>query len=149
MTKHADLNLSSSSNNNKMPREDDQEPRDTHLQLVELSCQVMCVLLDCGTEGVAAPVATEDTHQPCVPLWVPAQGGFNLFRTLLARLHVGTDLTLVYQGLTRLLRSVYEAESNYTSLGSKLGCYQELLVLFWKCLEENQSVVHDAYIDLL
>ena len=38
--------------------------------------------------------------------------------------------------LTRLLRNVYEAESTYMG-GTKLECYQELLVLFWKFLEEN------------
>lgn len=109
----------------------------THASLVELSCQVLCILLDCGRSGSAAPVV-DQRGQPCVPVRTASQGGFNLFRTLLARLETGRDLTLMYNGMARLLKSTYESEGAYSGMGTtKLGCYQELLVLLWKTLEEN------------
>lgn len=107
----------------------------THVKLVELSSQVLCVLLDCGLPGRPDPII-DQSGTPCVDFETASEGGFNIFRTLLARLHSGPELSAIYHGFARLLRSVYESESNYIG-GAKLGCYQELLVLFWKFLEEN------------
>lgn len=107
----------------------------SHVKLLELSAQVLCVLLDCGLPGNPDPVQ-DQKGMPCVEFEVASKGGFNIFRTLLARVDTGRELTFIYEGFTRLLRNVYEAESTYMG-GSKLGCYQELLVLFWKFLEEN------------
>ena len=106
-----------------------------HMKLLELSVQVLCVLLDCGIPGQPDPVYDQN-NCPCVEYEVASKGGFNIFRTLLARIDTGRELNFIYQGFTRLLRNVYEAESTYMG-GTKLGCYQELLVLFWKFLEEN------------
>lgn len=106
-----------------------------HVKLVELSAQVLCVLLDCGLPGNPDPVQ-DQKGIPCVEFEVASKGGFNIFRTLLARVDTGRELSFIYEGFARLLRNVYEAESTYMG-GSKLGCYQELLVLFWKFLEEN------------
>jgi hypothetical protein len=106
-----------------------------HVKLVELSAQVLCVLLDCGLPGHPDPVV-DQSDMPCVEFEVASKGGFNLFRTLLARIDTCKELTLIYQGFTRLLRNVYEAESTYMG-GVRLQCFQELLVLFWKFLEEN------------
>jgi hypothetical protein len=106
-----------------------------HVRLVELSAQVLCVLLDCGVPGHPDPVL-DQKGLPCVEFEVASKAGFNIFRTLLARVDTGRELTFIYTGFARLLRNVYEAESTYMG-GSKLGCYQELLVLFWKFLEEN------------
>ena len=109
----------------------------THLKLVELSSQVLCVLLDCGLPGSPDPTLDQN-GMPCVDFETASKGGFNIFRTLLARISTGRELTFVYQGFVRLLKSVYEADSNFIMSSSmKLGCYQELLVLFWKFLEEN------------
>jgi Dyggve-Melchior-Clausen syndrome protein len=106
-----------------------------HMKLLELSVQVLCVLLDCGIPGQPEPVHDQN-NAPCVEYEVASRGGFNIFRTLLARIDEGVELNFIYNGFTRLLRNVYEAESTYMG-GTKLGCYQELLVLFWKFLEEN------------
>jgi len=106
-----------------------------HVKLVELSAQVLCVLLDCGLPGHAEPVF--DQHRtPVVEFEVASKGGFNMFRTLMARIDTGTELSLIYHGFARLLKNVYEAEATYMG-GVKLQCFQELLVLFWKFLEEN------------
>ncbi|GKY90767.1 hypothetical protein MPSEU_000049500 [Mayamaea pseudoterrestris] len=106
-----------------------------HVKLVELSAQVLCVLLDCGLPGHPDPVVDQN-ESPCVEFEIASKGGFNIFRTLLARIDTSRELTLIYEGFARLLRNVYEAESTYMG-GVKLQCFQELLVLFWKFLEEN------------
>lgn len=106
-----------------------------HIKLVELSAQVLCVLLDCGLPGNPEPVYDANGY-PCVEFEVASKGGFNIFRTLLSRIETGAELTLIYQGFARLLRNVYEAEATYMG-GVRLSCFQELLVLFWKFLEEN------------
>ena len=107
----------------------------SHTKLLELALQVLCVLLDCGIPG-HPDLVYDQNHNPCIEYEVASKNGFNIFRTLLARVDTGRELTFIYNGFTRLLRNVYEAESTYMG-GTKLGCYQELLVLFWKFLEEN------------
>ena len=110
---------------------------DSHVKLVELSAQVLCVLLDCGVPG--SPIPVQDPNgEALVEFDAASKGGFNIFRTLLARMDSVDQLTFVFNGFARLLKSVYEKESGYmTSGGPKLACFQELLVLFWKFLEEN------------
>ena len=111
-----------------------------HMKLLELALQVLCVLLDCGIPG-QPDLVYDQNHNPCVEYEVASKNGFNIFRTLLARVDTGRELTFIYNGFTRLLRNVYEAESTYMG-GTKLGCYQELLVLFWKFLEENPYFIN-------
>jgi len=110
---------------------------DTHIRLVELSAQVLCVLLDCGLPGNPESVAN-DNGDPIVEFDEASKGGFNIFRTLLARLDSSKELTFIYKGFVRLLKNVYESKNTYlpNSL-AKLECFQELLVLLWKLLEEN------------
>lgn len=110
---------------------------DNHVRLVELSAQVLCVLLDCGLPGNPEPSANVD-DEPVVEFDEASKGGFNIFRTLLARLDSSKELTFAYKGFVRLLKNVYESESTYLP-GSveKLDCFQEILVLLWKTLEEN------------
>ena len=110
---------------------------DTHVQLVELSAQVLCVLLDCGNAGNADPVVDKNGDK-VVDFEDAARPGFNIFRTLLARINSGKDLTFIYAGFVRLLRNVYESQNTYLpNSKARLECFQELLVLFWKLLEEN------------
>ena len=111
-----------------------------HVKLVELSAQVLCILLDCGLPGRPDPVL-DQTGMPCVEFETASKGGFNLFRTLLARIDSGKELTDIYNGFARLLKNCYESESTYMG-GARLECYQELLVLFWKLLEENPLFMH-------
>ena len=106
-----------------------------HIKLVELSTQMLCVLLDCGLPGNPEPVR-DQADKECVDFELASKGGFNIFRTLLARIDTGREFTFIYDGFSRLLRNVYEAEATYMG-GTRLECFQELLVLFWKFLEEN------------
>ncbi|GAX18367.1 hypothetical protein FisN_23Hu261 [Fistulifera solaris] len=113
-----------------------------HVKLVELSTQVLCVLLDCGLPGTAEPVSDQNGKE-VVEFDVASKGGFNIFRTLMARIDTGRELTFIYNGFARLLRNVYEAEATYIS-SRRLECFQELLVLFWKFSEENPLFVKHA-----
>jgi len=90
-----------------------------------------------GLSGNPEKVAN-DNDDPIVEFDEASKGGFNIFRTLLARLDSSKELTFIYKGFVRLLRNVYESKSTYlpNSL-AKLECFQELLVLLWKLLEEN------------
>jgi hypothetical protein len=110
---------------------------DSHIKLVELSAQVLCVLLDCGLPGHPEPV--QDPHgEPLVEFETASKGGFNVFRTLMARMDTAAELNFVFDGFARLLRNVYEGQGSYLPNSSpKLECFQELLVLLWKFLEEN------------
>lgn len=110
---------------------------DSHIKLVELSAQLLCVLLDCGLPGYPEPVQ-DPKGEPVVEFEAASKGGFNIFRTLMARMDSTAELTFVFEGFTRLLKNVYEAESGFLPSSSpRLECFQELLVLLWKMLEEN------------
>lgn len=108
-----------------------------HVKLVELSAQVLCVLLDCGLSG--DPIPFENRHgEPVVTVSEAYKGGFNIFRVLLARIDNGRDLNVLYRGFVRLLRNTFESKNMLLpSSQAKLECYQELLILLWKTLEEN------------
>jgi len=110
---------------------------DAQAKLVRLSIQVLCVLLDCGLSGNPKVVLNE-TDEPVAEFEDAAKAGFNIFRTLLARIDSGKELTLIFNGLARLIRNVYESQKGILiKSGKGLQFYQEILVLFWKLLEEN------------
>jgi hypothetical protein len=109
---------------------------ESHVKLVELSTQMLCVLLDCGLPG-SPEIVTNEQGEPVVEFEVASQGGFNLFRTVLARLDTSKEMTFIFKGFSFLLRNVYQGKASYLNSSTKLECYQELLVLLWKFLEEN------------
>ncbi|KAL7497097.1 hypothetical protein ACHAWT_007457 [Skeletonema menzelii] len=110
---------------------------DSHVKLVDLSAQVLCVLLDCGLPGDPLPVENQ-YGEPVVSLTEAQKRGFNIFRSLLARISDGKDLNTLYRGFVRLLRHTFESKNTLLpSSQSKLECYQEILILLWKTLEEN------------
>jgi len=107
---------------------------DTHMQLVELSAQVMCVLLDCGSSGDPVPFENK-RGEPVVKSSEADKVGFNIFRTLLARIDSGKDLNTLYRGFVRLLRNMFESKSKLLPTSqARLECHQELLILLWKTL---------------
>ena len=110
---------------------------DTHIQLAELSAQVLCVLLDCGLSG--SPVPYENRWgEPVASLKDANVVGFNIFRVLLARINNGKDLNTMYRGFVRILRNLYESKSTLLpNSQARLECHQELLILLWKTLDEN------------
>ena len=110
---------------------------DVHIKLVEISAQVLCVLLDCGLSG--DPVQYENKHgEAVVPVTEAYNGGFNIFRVLLSRINHGRDLNVLFRGFVRLLRNAFESKNGLLMNSQlRLDCYQEILVLLWKTLEEN------------
>lgn len=110
---------------------------DSHGKLVCLCAQVMCVLLDCGMPGNPECVKNGEGEH-LVQYEEASKGGFNIFRTLLARIDSGKDLSAIYTGLTRLLWNVHQSKNTMLP-GSRKGiqCYQEILIIIWKLLEEN------------
>jgi len=115
---------------------------DTHVKLVELSAQALCVLLDCGLPGNPEKVRNAD-GEPIIDFKEASKGGFNIFRTLLARIDSGNDLTFIFKGFVRLLKNVYESKNTYLPNSmANLECFQELLVIFWKMLEENPMFIN-------
>eukprot|EP00934_Nitzschia_sp_Nitz4_P005994 Nitzschia sp. Nitz4//scaffold67_size101165//46336//48807//NITZ4_004527-RA/size101165-augustus-gene-0.14-mRNA-1//1//CDS//3329556468//5984//frame0 len=110
---------------------------DNHIKLVELSSQLLCVLLDCGLPGHPEPVQ-DNNGEPLVEFEIASKGGFNIFRSLMARMDSAAELNFVFDGFARLLKTVYQGQSGLLPNSSpKLECFQELLVLLWKFLEEN------------
>jgi len=110
---------------------------DTNMRLVSLSTQVLCILLDCGLSADPDPTKTEK-DEPVVEFEEASKAGFNFFRTLLARIDSGRDLSKIFSGICRILRNVYEIEKSLIPKSSKnVQCHQETLVLLWKLLEEN------------
>lgn len=110
---------------------------DAHVKLVELSAQVLAVLLDCGLPGNPEPVL-DMKGEPVIEFETASRGGFNIFRSLMARIDSAADMDFIFDGFARLLKNVYEPQSTYLpNSTTKLECFQELLVLLWKFLEEN------------
>ena len=110
---------------------------DTHVKLVELSAQVLCVLLDCGLSG--DPIPYENRRgEPVVEFTEAFRLGFNVFRLLLARISGGRDLSALYRGFVRLLRNSFESQNSLLPTSqARLDCQQEILILLWKTLDEN------------
>jgi hypothetical protein len=63
--------------------------------------------------------------------------GYNVYRTLLACMSGGYELSFCFKGFKRLLNNVHESNNTYLP-GSVSGieCYQEILILLWKFLED-------------
>jgi hypothetical protein len=110
---------------------------DSHTKLVNLSAQILCVLLDCGLSGDPESVMN-DAGEPVVEYEEASKTGFNIFRTIVSRIDSRKELTIIFKGLTRLLSHVHESKNTMLP-GSKkgIGCHEEVLVIFWKILEEN------------
>ncbi|GMI36274.1 hypothetical protein TeGR_g2701, partial [Tetraparma gracilis] len=117
-------------------------------KLMELSAQVLVVLLDFGRRGQADGPTDVKTGYPLVDPEDSARPGYNVFRTLLARLHGEYELTFCFEGFTRLLNNVHESNNTYLP-GSVSGieCYQEVLILLWKFLEENSAFLDHVLSD--
>jgi hypothetical protein len=110
---------------------------DSHAKVVGLSAQILCVLLDCGLPGNPKPIKNEE-EEDIVEYEEAAKTGFNIFRSALARITSGRELSLIYDGLTHLLWNVHESGNTLTPGNAKgIQCYQEILVLFWKMLDDN------------
>jgi hypothetical protein len=112
---------------------------DTARNVMESSLQVLIVLLDYGHIIQYDPNNTtyaQNGISTVLPNETQAQG-FNVFRRFLATIDSPSHLNFLFQGFVRLLNNTHQAESTYLPYSiSRLTTEQELLILFWKCLEE-------------
>ncbi|EEY59785.1 uncharacterized protein PITG_12913 [Phytophthora infestans T30-4] len=122
--------------------------------LVDLSLQVLLVLLDFGQttqtnvaatskpqQGSSTPAAkrrsSSVTSRSSNPVF---DGVSNVYRTLLSALQRPEDFQLIFTGLSRLLNNYHQSMSTLLPNSIKqIKCHQELLVLLWKMLDENSE----------
>ena len=80
-------------------------------------------------------------QQQSLPAVAPSDvqnSGFNVFRKLLGGISEPDHLHFMFTGFARLLNSIPQSESSYLPFSvPRITIEQELLVLLWKCLEEN------------
>lgn len=112
---------------------------------MESAVQVLIILLDYGhpirtaesAAASAAAVQEGSTPLPSVAAQDTNAQGFNVFRRLLGGVEAPDQLNFIFKGFVRLLNNVHQAESTYLPYSiTRIGIEQELLILFWKCLEE-------------
>lgn len=105
----------------------------THL--VTVAAQVIIALLDYGEP--TSPRGEED-ESAAVSGENGATKRTNVFRQMLSELSGNEAFEFAFEGIARLLNNVHESQ-NTTLPGSlqQIECYQEVLVLLWKLLEEN------------
>ena len=75
----------------------------------------------------------------CVFLY-EEESSYNVYRQILVGMTEERDLKFCWRGFTHLLNNTYGANNTYLP-GSvaKIHCHQEVLILFWKFIEENKS----------
>ena len=119
---------------------------DTAKIVMESAVHTLIILLDYGhpistPESIAAATAVVDDGGVPLPSVSPTDTeaqGFNVFRRLLGSIESADQLNFMYRGFVRLLNNVHQAESTYLPYSiTRIGIEQELLILFWKCLEET------------
>jgi len=121
---------------------------DTAKMVMESAVHALVILLDYGhpirSPEVTAALAADGVaaHEPESSLPSVNAGdtdaqGFNVFRRLLGQVDSPDQMNFVYKGFVRLLNNVHQSESTYLPYSiTRIGIEQELLILFWKCLEE-------------
>lgn len=118
---------------------------DTAKLVMETAVQALIVLLDYGhpirtaESAAAAGIATLEGNIPLPSVLADdtdAQG-FNVFRRLLGTVEAPDQLNFIFRGIVRLLNNVHQSENTYLPYSvTRISIEQELLILFWKCLEE-------------
>jgi len=115
---------------------------DTAKELMESSVQALIILLDYGlpirtvlTGAVPGGPANQLPHVSPTDTDSP---GFNVFRRYLSYIESPDELNFIFRGFVRLLNNSHEAQSTYLPYSiTRIEIEQELLILLWKCLEEN------------
>lgn len=103
---------------------------------MENAIHVLLILLDYGHPIAYDPSATQN-GLPYVRLSDTQAQGFNVFRRYLGAIESPDQLNFLYRGFVRLLNNAHEVENAYLPYSvTRVDIEQELLLLFWKCLEE-------------
>lgn len=111
---------------------------DTAKIVMESSIHALIILLDYGYPISLTDVeAISEESLPSVYVYDTEAQGFNIFRRLLGSIETPDQLNFIYKGFVRLLNNTYQAEKTYLPYSiTRVTIEQELLILFWKCLEE-------------
>ena len=117
--------------------------------VVDLAVQTLIVFLDYvipGKGGAPAAsaagrgVATEQVLDS-VNLSAPQANTGNALRDALRALSTEEDFSVIFDGLCRLLNNPHQANNTLLPSSMKqISCFQELLILFWKLIDENKEV---------
>lgn len=112
---------------------------DTAKTVMESAIQTLIILLDYGHPFQYDSNKTNNSSNlPYVSLDDTRTQGYNVFRRFLGSIEDPEQLNFMYRGFVRLLNNAHQAESTYLPYSiTRVGIEQELLILFWKCLEEN------------
>ncbi|CAM9796129.1 unnamed protein product, partial [Discosporangium mesarthrocarpum] len=119
---------------------------DLPVRQLDMAVQLLVVLLDSGEAPYPKEVKGKNMEgqEQGQGIKVGSRAGvgtlsYNVFRHLIHRcLKAEKDFSLLFSSMSRLLNNMQRARNSYIP-GSALEvkCYQELLVLLWKLLEEN------------
>jgi hypothetical protein len=108
---------------------------------VNACLQLLLALLDYAPLVAAAPKPPEESDAAPEEQGEPQlYAQFNIYRSLLAGITEARDFATIYHGMCSLLSTVPQADG--TLLPHSLhhvSCFQEILVLFWKLIDENPS----------
>ena len=114
--------------------------------VADLAVQALIVFLDYaipGSKPVAQAgrggVATEQVLDS-VSLAKPQANTGNCFRDALRSLSLEDDFSIVFDGFSRLLNNPHQANNTLLPSSVKqISSFQELLILFWKLIDENKE----------
>jgi len=114
--------------------------------VVDLSVQTLIVFLDYiipgkggGGATAGSGVATAQVLDS-VKMAKPEANTANAFRNALRSLSSEDDFSVVFEGLCRLLNNPHQANNTLLPSSMKqISCFQELLILFWKLIDENKE----------
>jgi len=112
--------------------------RGSEEEMVDLSLQLLCVLLDYDPEGAREP-DTEGVRIVDREEEASERETRNVFRAFLRSRRSPEEIDMMFTGIVRLLSTVHQAEDTVLP-GSfrSVGFYQEALVLFWHLVTLNQ-----------
>jgi len=112
---------------------------------MEHAAQVLIILLDFGypvrtadSPAAESAAAAPGSQLPYISPRDVQAPGFNVFRKYLSSVESPEELNFIFRGFARLLNNVHESQSTVLPYSiTRIEIEQELLILLWKCLEEN------------
>ncbi|CAF0859628.1 unnamed protein product, partial [Brachionus calyciflorus] len=123
---------------------------DSREQLVEVSCQILCVLLETNIQlnrdqtDFQLDEKVFNTNEDDPNLSSPSSSSSNntnLFISYISRIHRDEDFNFMLKGFCRLLNNPM-IQTFLPGSCKKISFYQELLILFWKFCDLNKKFMY-------
>lgn len=115
---------------------------DSREALVEVSCQLLCVVLESNIN-----INSKDHNHSSSPYSISDDGNrqnhsdstskSNLFINYISRIHRDEDFNFILKGFCRLLNNPIQ-QTFLPGSNKKIQFHQELLILFWKFCDYNK-----------